>query len=181
MSVLVLFLSLGASGILFAQSDLGRISGFVKDPSGATIANAKVAVRSNAGVERHTTTNDSGYYVITNVPPGLYTMLAVATGFQRYETTGNKLDPSADLVIDATLTVGSTSQTIEVSASAVPLPTETASVQKLVTREQIDLLALNWGHPIGLAALPAGARRATTAGMTHAYRQDSRDFNRLSE
>src|SRR5258708_317724 len=177
MSVLVLFLSLGASGILFAQSDLGRISGFVKDPSGATIANAKVAVRSNAGVERQTTTNDSGYYVITNVPPGLYTRLAVATGFQRYETTGKKLDPSADLVSDGTLTVGSTSQMIEVSASAVQLQTESASVQKLVTREQIDLLELNGRNPIGLAALAPGARGGTTASLTFAFSQGPGNFN----
>jgi len=96
MGVVVFLLSLGVSGILFAQSDLGKISGFIKDPSGATIANAKVTVRNNTGVERQTTTNESGYYVITNVPPGLYTMVAEATGFQKYETTGNKLDPSAD-------------------------------------------------------------------------------------
>src|SRR6184192_1594967 len=136
MSVLMLFMSLGTSGILFAQSDLGRISGFIKDPSGATIANAKVNVQNKSGVERQTTTNESGYYVITNVPPGFYTMFAEAAGFQRYETRDNKLDPSADLVIDVTLTVGSANQTVEVSASAVLLQTESASVQKLVTREQ---------------------------------------------
>jgi len=96
MGVVVLFMSLGTSGILFAQSDLGRISGFIKDPSGATIANAKVTVQNKSGVERQTATNDSGYYVITNVPPGLYTMVAQAAGFQKYETTNNKLDPSAD-------------------------------------------------------------------------------------
>jgi hypothetical protein len=39
MTALLLFISLVTSGILFAQSDLGRISGFVKDPSGATVAN----------------------------------------------------------------------------------------------------------------------------------------------
>src|SRR5437870_373231 len=132
---LVFFMSLASSGALFAQSDLGRISGFIKDPSGATIANAKVTVRNNTGVERQTTTNDSGYYVVTNVPPGLYTMTVEATGFQKYETRDNKLDPSADLVIDATLTVGTASQTVEVSASAVQLQTESAAVQKLVTRE----------------------------------------------
>src|SRR5258708_35096693 len=116
-------------------------------------------LQKTTGVEPKTATNESGYYVITNVPPGLYTMVATATGFQRYETTGNKLDPSADLVIDATLTVGSTSQTIEVSASAVQLQTESASVQKLGTREQIDLLELNGRDPRGLAALAAAARR----------------------
>src|SRR6266478_2961491 len=163
-------------GVL-AQSDLGKISGFIKDPSGATIANAKVTIRNNAGVERQTTTNDSGHYVVTNVPPGLYTMTAEAPGFQRYETTNNKLDPSADLVIDAALTVGASSQTIEVSGSSVQLQTESASVQKNVTREQIDLLELNGRNPIGLAALVPGARSGTTASLTFAFSQGPANFN----
>src|SRR5262245_57178207 len=100
--VLLMFLSLP---LAFAQSDLGRISGFIKDPSGATIPNAKVTVRNNSGVERQGTTNDSGYYIITNVPPGLYTVTAEAPGFQRYQSTDNKLDPSSNLVVDATLVV----------------------------------------------------------------------------
>jgi predicted heme/steroid binding protein len=176
-SVLVFFMSLGISGVLFAQSDLGRISGFIKDPSGATIANARITVRNNTGVERQTTTNDSGYYVITNVPPSLYTMVAEAAGFQKYETTGNKLDPSADLVIDAALTVGAANQTVVVSASTVQMQTESASVQKLVTREQIDLLELNGRNPIGLAALVPGARSGTAASLTFAFSQGPANFN----
>jgi hypothetical protein len=176
-TVFVLFMSLATSGMLFAQSDLGRISGFVKDPSGATIANAKVTVRNNTGVERQTTTNDSGYYVITNVPPGLYTMIAEAAGFQKYETTNNKLDPSGDLVIDATLTVGAATQTVEVSASTVQLQTESASVQKLVTREQIDSLELNGRNPIWLAALVPGARGTTLANLNFGFTQGPANFN----
>src|SRR5438105_14573086 len=127
----VLALSLGflVSQVLSAQSDLGTISGFIKDPSGASVPNAKITVRNKSGVERQTTTNESGYYAMTNVPAGFYTMDVEAPGFQRYESTGNKLDPSATLVIDATLTVGATNQTVEVSASAVVLMTESASVQ----------------------------------------------------
>src|ERR1700731_1678477 len=176
-TVFVLFMSLATSGMLFAQSDLGRISGFVKDPSGATIANAKVTVRNNTGVERQTTTNDSGYYVVTNVPPGLYAMIAEAAGFQKYETTNNKLDPSADLVIDATLTVGSASQTVEVSASAVQLQTESAAVQKLITREQIDSLGVNGRNAFGLAALVPGARSGSLANLTFAFSQGPANFN----
>src|SRR5256885_6593606 len=149
----VLFVSLFVAGALLAQSDLGRISGFVKDPSGATIANAKVTVRNQTGLERQATTNDSGHYIITNVPPGFYTLVAEATGFQKYQSTGNKLDPSADLVIDVSLAVGSANQTVEVSASTVQLQTESASVQKLVTREQIDSLELNGRNPIYMANL----------------------------
>src|SRR5438874_5989602 len=177
MSVLMLFMSLGTSGILFAQSDLGRISGFIKDPSGATIANAKVTVQNKSGLERQTATNESGYYVITNVPPGFYTMIAEAAGFQRFETRDNKLDPSADLVIDVTLTVGSANQTVEVSASAVLLQTESASVQKLVTREQIDSLELNGRNPIYMANLVPGTRGATLANLNFNFGQGPDNIN----
>src|SRR5437667_4318527 len=176
--IVAVCLALLVSHGLLAQSDLGKISGFVKDPSGATIANAKVTIRNNAGgVERQTTTNDSGYYVVTNVPAGLYTMVAEAPGFQKYESTNNKLDPAADLVIDATLSVGSSNQTVEVSASTVQLQTESAAVQKLVTREQIDLLELNGRNPIGLAGLVPGARGRTAASLTFAFSQGPANFN----
>ena len=174
---LLFFMTLTCSRLLFAQSDLGRISGFIKDPSGATIANAKVNVQNKSGVERQTTTNESGYYVITNVPPGFYTMIAEAAGFQRYETRDNKLDPSADLVIDVTLTVGSANQTVEVSASAVLLQTESASVQKLVTREQIDSLELNGRNPIYMANLVPGTRGATLANLNFNFGQGPDNIN----
>jgi hypothetical protein len=71
------------SFFLSAQSDLGSISGYVKDPSGAVVPSAKVMVRNQTGIERQATTNESGYYVITNIPPGLYIMSAEAAGFKR--------------------------------------------------------------------------------------------------
>jgi hypothetical protein len=177
MTALLLFISLVTPGMLFAQSDLGRISGFVKDPSGATVASAKIIVRNNSGVERLTNTNESGYYVISNVPPGLYTLTAEAAGFQRYQSTNNKLDPSGDLVIDATLAVGSASQTVEVSASAVTLQTESASVQKLVTREQIDALELNGRNPVLMANLVPGTRGGNLANLSFNFSQGPSNIN----
>src|SRR5215470_12175869 len=178
LAVLVLWAVLCTAGNLRAQSDLGRISGFVRDPSGATVPNAKVTVRGNSGgVERQTTTNESGYYVISNVPPGLYTMTVEAQGFQNFESTNNKLDPAADLVIDASLAVGAATQTVEVTGSAMQLQTESASVQKLVTREQIDSLELNGRNPIWLAALVPGARGATLASLNFGFTQGPANFN----
>jgi len=144
------------SGALLAQSDLGTISGFVKDPSNAVIANAKVTVRNESGVERTATTNESGYYSLTNLPPGLYTLLANAAGFQEYESNGNKLDSSANLVVNPTLSVGASTQKVTVSASAEALQTESASVQQLVTRSQVDALELNGRNPIFMANLVPG-------------------------
>jgi len=166
-----------AAGSLLAQSDLGRISGFVKDPSGATVANAKITVRNNTALERQVTTNESGYYVITNVPPGLYTLTAEATGFQKFESRDNKLDPSGDLVVDVTLTVGSSNQTVEVSASAVTLQTESATVEKLVTREQIDALELNGRNPIFMANLVPGTRGGSLATLSFNFTQGPSNIN----
>src|SRR5450759_3596845 len=100
---LALVLLLGTS-LAFAQSDLGSISGFVKDPSGAVVPKAQVSVKNEAtGTERRTNTNESGFYVVTNIPPALYTVTAEASGFKKYETSRNKLDPSGALAIDVTL------------------------------------------------------------------------------
>src|ERR1044071_3070208 len=135
--MLALIVALAAS-LAFAQSDLGTISGFVKDPSGSTVPNAKVTVRNQSGLERQSTTNESGFYTITNVPPGFYRVAVEAAGFKKFESTDNKLDPSATLVVDATLTVGAATETVEVTATAANLQTESASVQRDVTRQQID-------------------------------------------
>jgi len=150
----------------FAQSDLGRISGFIKDPTGATITDAKVSVQNKSGLQRTTTTNDSGYYTITNVPPGLYTVIAEAPGFEKFQSADNKLDPASNLVVDATLSVGAATQTVQVSASAVQLQTESASVQKVVTREQIDALELNGRNPIFMANLVPGVRGTNLVGLS---------------
>src|SRR6266849_4659531 len=176
-TILVCLMASIVSGSLLAQSDLGTISGFVKDPSGATVANAKITIRNNRGVDRVATSNDSGYYTITNVPPGLYTVVAEAQGFQRYESKDNKLDPSANLVVDVALIVGSASQTVEVSALAVELQTESAAVQKLVTREQIDSLEINGRNPIFMANLVPGTRGGTLANLSFNFSQGPSNIN----
>ena len=175
--MLVLFMSLLASAVVFAQSDLGTISGYVKDPSGATVSGAKVMLRNQTGLERQTTTNDSGFYTVTNLPRGLYTLVVESPGFQRYESRDNKLDASANLVIDASLVVGSSTQTVEVSATAVQLQTESATVQKLVTREQIDSLELNGRNPIFMANLVPGTRGGTLANLSFSFSQGPSNIN----
>src|SRR5262245_4805269 len=127
-ALLLMFL---ASSLLFAQSDLGSINGFVKDPSGSTVPGAKVTARNQSGLERQATTNESGYYTITNIPSGMYSISVEASGFKKFESNNNKLDPSAVLSLDATLTIGAATETVEVTASAATLQTESASVQKL--------------------------------------------------
>jgi hypothetical protein len=175
--VLTVLLTVVFGTLAFAQSDLGSIQGFVRDPSGAIVPNAKVTVRNETGLERSTTTNASGYYTITNIPPGYYAFTAESPGFKRFESTSNKLDPSATLGVDAVLTVGAATETVEVVATATQLQTESASVQRTVTRQQIDALELNGRNPVGLASLVPGARGGNLAGLSFGFSQGPSNFN----
>src|SRR5579884_1260439 len=115
-AMLAIFVLLLFSSSAMAQSDVGSISGFVKDPTGATIPNAQVTVKSESTGESHKiNTNESGYYTVTNLLPGYYTVSVEAAGFKRFESTHNKLDPNSALSLDAPLAVGATSETVEVT------------------------------------------------------------------
>jgi len=81
-----------------AQTDAGSVGGFVRDPSGAVIPHAKVVVKNEATGEEHpATTNDSGYYTVTNLPPSLYVVTVEAAGFKKFDSTHNRLAPSSAL------------------------------------------------------------------------------------
>ena len=173
-AVCVVFL-LSATG--WAQSDFGTISGYIKDPSGATVPGATITVANQSGLRRQAKTDPGGFYAIPNLPPGFYTMTAEASGFQKYVSNNNKLDPSARLAINAALTVGATTQTVQVTAQVATLQTQSAAVQKLVTRQQIDSLELNGRNPVLLAQLAPGAQGGTLAGLNFAFGQGPSHFN----
>ncbi len=166
------------SAIAFAQSDNGSINGSVKDPSGAVVGNATITVKNEAtGAERSTESNNDGLYSVTNIPPGTYNVTVSAKGFKKFEASSNKLDPSATLQVNATLQVGQNTETVEVVASATQLQTETASVQKLITRQQIDALELNGRNPVGLASLVPGAHGGNLQGLNFNFNQGPSNFN----
>src|ERR1700722_4784152 len=96
--------------VSFAQSDYGSISGFAKDPSGAAVPKAKMTVKNEAtNEERSATTNDSGYYTVTNLQPGLYAVSAEAPGFKKFTSEHNRLEGNSTLSLDAGFTIGSAS------------------------------------------------------------------------
>src|SRR5205814_230380 len=71
LTTFVALLVLGCPMGLFAQSDVGTITGFVYDPAGAVVPNAAITISNEAtGAERRVTTNADGLYSVTNIPPG---------------------------------------------------------------------------------------------------------------
>ena len=143
--------------VAFAQSDNTQISGYVKDQAGAVVANAKVTIKSESrDFERTATTNSDGYYVITQLPSGLYTISVEAAGFKLYKEAGKKLDPNVPATTDVALQTGQVTEVVNVTASATSVQTETATVGKLVDRTQIENIQLNGRNPLFLALLKPG-------------------------
>ncbi|HEY3442025.1 MAG TPA: carboxypeptidase regulatory-like domain-containing protein [Paludibaculum sp.] len=144
----------------FAQSDNSSISGIIKDPSGAAVANAKVAViNESTNFERLVTTNESGFYTATNIAPGYYTVKVEAAGFKTATTTRIKLEAALPLSVNMDLSVGQLTESVNVEANVAQLNTESATVGKTVEQMQIQNLSLNGRNPLFLALLKPGVRR----------------------
>lgn len=142
---------------VLAQSDTASIAGFVRDPSQGTVPNAVVVVRNEAtSVERRTKTNEQGYYIVSNLPPGFYTVAAEAPGFKRFEKTNNKLDPNIATTVDVDLQVGATSETVNVVAEAPAIQSESATLGRVITTKEVQDLPLNGRNPLFLALLKPG-------------------------
>ncbi|MGC1299301.1 MAG: carboxypeptidase-like regulatory domain-containing protein, partial [Alloacidobacterium sp.] len=106
---LILCLFLGHSP---AQTTNGLITGTVTDTSGAVVPDAQVTV-TNVGTSltRNTTTNNTGAYILPQMPPGVYKIDVSKTGFASAGREHVALQVNQSLTIDFQLGVGSTAQT----------------------------------------------------------------------
>lgn len=113
-------------------------------------------------MERRTQTNESGFYAVSNLPPGYYSLTVEAPGFKRFVKTQNKLDANLATTIEATLELGAVTETIEVVANVGAVQSETATVGKVIENSQIQNMTLNGRNPVLLALLKAGVTRSTS-------------------
>jgi Carboxypeptidase regulatory-like domain len=106
------------------QGGTAGLGGTVTDQTGAAIPGAQVTVMSNTtGASRTTSTDSDGRYTFSNLPQGSYKVVIRSPGFQTNESTGHYLYPNRTAQADATLMVGSVTQTVEVQAApAAPSP-----------------------------------------------------------
>lgn len=135
------FLSLSLA--LQAQTERGNITGVVSDPSGAAIAGALVTITNratNSGATLPTTT--AGAYNAPNLSPGDYRIEISAAGFKRFVQDSVTLTAAGAVRVDAQIQVGQVSETVEVSASAAQIQTETAKTSTAVQNKMVDELPL---------------------------------------
>jgi hypothetical protein len=118
----------------------GGISGIVTDQTGAIIANAKiVAVNSNRNAEYKTTTDSNGNYLLLDLPPGMYDVSVMASGFLQTTMRGLVVRAQEAIEVNATLRVGAVSETVEVEGEAIQVNTESASVATVNKQATTDL------------------------------------------
>src|ERR1700724_507771 len=132
----------------------GEITGEVKAPSGAVAPNASATathVATNAA--RTTRTNEAGIYSFPALIPGTYQVRVEAAGFQLAVCSNIDLQVQQTARIDFTLTVGQATQTVEVSAAAQALTTESATVGTVIEEKRITELPLNGRDFLQLVAL----------------------------
>jgi hypothetical protein len=148
---------LAATLPLAAQVDHGSVNGTVTDPSGASIAGAKVeAVSTATGFRRQTMTGPAGSYQIPLLPVGPYTVSISKDGFRKAEYKDVEVT-IGQRTIDAKLAVGAVTESVEVSAVADTVNRTSAEVGGLIEAEQIKEIPVSGRNWASLMLLAPGA------------------------
>jgi Carboxypeptidase regulatory-like domain/TonB dependent receptor len=162
-----LFLSVAPS----RAADGGRISGTIRDVSGAVIASALVTVtNTQTGATRAATTDPTGSYTFSSLPVGRYDLSVESSGFRPYRRTGIVLDVNASLLIDAKLELGEQSQEIDVEESALHVETSDTQLGEVITGTKMTAVPLNGRSYTDLLSLQPGVAPVTS--LTSDTQQD---------
>ncbi|HXF13103.1 MAG TPA: TonB-dependent receptor [Terriglobales bacterium] len=140
-----------------AQVDTGSITGTITDPSGAVVNGAKVTLTNvGTGIALSTTTGGDGVFKFSPVRIGTYKIDASFQGFKTVTQNDVKVDVGANVLLNFTMTAGSTSETVEVTAAAPVLQTQDASVGQVIDQRSVNDLPLNGRNFTFLAQLVQG-------------------------
>jgi hypothetical protein len=158
----VILLVLTGAETAWAQATSGSISGRITDSSGALVAGASVSVTSDrTGLARSVTTSKEGEYLVSNVPPDVYSVTAALQGFKAAKRAGLTLSVDQNMRLDFALEVGDFSDVVEVGAATPLLQTRSAATGEVIEQRQIQDLPLLGRNFLELTRLTAG----TTAGQ----------------
>ncbi|MET0754264.1 MAG: carboxypeptidase regulatory-like domain-containing protein [Pyrinomonadaceae bacterium] len=156
---LAILLTLSASfSVVQAQTSFGRISGTVTDSSGAVVPNASVTASDSArNFSRTAVSDENGFYTLTNLPVGTYSVSVELQNFKKSVKTENALSADGRLTIDFTLEAGQVSEVVEVvQESGETVNVTSGEVGKVIDNQQVQNLALNGRNYYQLLTLIPG-------------------------
>ena len=142
----------------YAQSITGSINGRVVDPQGSAVPNARVtAFEPTKNTTAFSNSTGTGDFSIAGLAPGTYTVTVEAQGFKKLTRPDVVLNASDKIALgEITLAIGAVTETIEVSATAVTLQTDSVERGTAVTGTQIANLEVDGRSPLDMAKLIAG-------------------------
>ena len=141
LSLIALISSQCFVGLVLAQRTTASVAGSITDESGATVPGAEVVARNLATmVERSVISNTLGYYVITALPAGRYSLTVRKTGFQSQVLPEMLLEVDQNATVNLSLKIGSISETVNVSVETAALDTRTATLNTVINQKQIGEL-----------------------------------------
>jgi len=162
LSLLRLFLLLGLLGTSWAGVG-GSISGTIKDPSGAAIAQSAVSlVNTGTGARQSATTDGRGTYTFPVLPIADYVLEVNHPGFKAYRRTGIALDANSALRVDVVLQVGERTDAITVSDNAAHVETSSSQMGEVIAGSMMTGVPLNGRSYTDLLALQSGVAPATS-------------------
>lgn len=155
-----LLVSVLAPVTLHAQTGFGTILGRVADQSSAVVPGATVTIRNvDTNVTNTTQANGDGEYVFPNLIPGTYELTVKKDGFKAFTVSHIVLPVSQTVREDAQLAVGTTATSVNVTANAPLVQTDTSSVESVIDSKQIETMPLNGRQNIfGLLSLAPGVQ-----------------------
>jgi len=148
-----------------AQSDRGTVTGTVVDASGAIVPGAKLVLsNSETGVRQETATTPTGNYTFAAIPAGVYSLKVEQSGFKAFQQNNIEIQVAVATRVDITLSVGQATDSVEVSAAASMLKTESAEQSSTISGDTINDLPINFGigagairNPLSFVQLTPGA------------------------
>src|SRR6266404_6245278 len=177
--VLVVSLVVFGSLTSVAQSDRAAITGRVTDSTGAVIPGASVKVTNVAtGAVTELTSDAEGRFVTASVlKPGTYKVDATRAGFKSAQVNNVVLNIGDVREVNVSLAAGTAAETVNVTAEAQQLDTETSSRGEVITGRQIVDLPLKDRNFTSLATLTPGVVRVTAGILSDATMQNQGDPN----
>jgi hypothetical protein len=155
-AVALLVMSFGA--LLYAQSTTdGAIGGTVYDTNGAVVANAKVLVRNNGtNAEQTVTTDGSGYFRISSLRPGAYTVTVTEQGFAPFKAEQVIVQVGSLTELSPHMAIGGNTETVEVTAAAPQINFTSPEFAPTLNQVAISNLPINGGRWSSFALLTPG-------------------------
>jgi hypothetical protein len=128
-----------------AQSFNGSVAGKVMDPTGAVVANVDLVLKNvGTGVELRRKSTESGDYAFRNLVPGTYELRATSAGFKPHLQKNVEVNVNSDVRLDVTLTVGGTSEQVEVVAETSTLAYDSGAHEEGIAPETLSQLPIQF-------------------------------------